>query len=87
MFSRIHKKYDQYDQIDALASVQKKVEEVKTVMHENIVIALDNCVKLEKLEQDSGKMKANATFCQLNFWFREVDDGGRSISQKCQEAS
>lgn len=47
-------KYDNLEEVDKLASVTKKVESVKLVMQENVDIALQNCVKLEVIEQAAG---------------------------------
>ena len=52
--------------MDKLASVTRKVESVKLVMQENIDVALQNCVKLESIERQAGKMKLLVEFIKFN---------------------
>ena len=56
LLQKICQKYDNLSEIDKLAAVTKKVDTVKLVMQENVDLALQNCVKLETIERDSGKI-------------------------------
>ena len=47
-------KYNNPGDVDALAATHKKVTAAKIVMQENIQLALNNCVKIEHLEQQTG---------------------------------
>lgn len=53
-------KYNDPSTIDLISRVQKKTEEVKSVMHQNIEMALQNCVKLEDLELRAQELQQNA---------------------------
>ena len=56
------KKYENPNQIDKLSAVNQKVGEVKNVMHDNIERMLEQGIKVEKMQLDSGK-----TFLYLLF--------------------
>jgi hypothetical protein len=47
-------KYDDLSKMDAITSVNAKIDAVKLQMQDNIQQALDNCVKLEQIETSSG---------------------------------
>jgi len=51
-------RYDDLAEQDKLAKTMAKVDEVKVQMEANISQALENCVQLEKLENDSGDTHA-----------------------------
>jgi hypothetical protein len=54
LFNSICKKYDNLTEVDKLAAVQKKIQNVQLVMQENVSLALENCVKLESIEAATG---------------------------------
>ena len=56
MLQIICQKYDNLSEVDKLASVTKKVETVKSVMQENVELALQNCVKLEDIDLATSKI-------------------------------
>lgn len=62
LFQKICQKYDDLSEVDKLAALTKKVETVKLTMQENIDVALQNCVKLESIEEAAG----------LNFSLRKL---------------
>lgn len=49
-------RYNNPAEIDKLTKVQQKVNSVKSVMQENIEIALQNCVKLDTLERQAEEL-------------------------------
>jgi hypothetical protein len=51
-------KYDNIDKIDKLASVTRKVEDVKMVMEDNIRTALLNTTKIELIQVKCGELSA-----------------------------
>mmetsp|Transcript_61233 Transcript_61233/g.138580 ORF Transcript_61233/g.138580 Transcript_61233/m.138580 type:complete len:293 (+) Transcript_61233:115-993(+) len=53
-------RYDDLAEQDKLAKTMAKVDEVKVQMEANISQALENCVQLEKLENDSADLQASA---------------------------
>jgi hypothetical protein len=55
-----YNKYNQIEQIDVLSNVKAKVEDTKTVMHDNITKALENQVKLELIELQSEELMQNS---------------------------
>ena len=66
-------------EVDKLASVTKKVETVKLVMQENVELALQNCVKLETIERDTGctlscpgMFKLNANELKKKMWRKKI---------------
>jgi hypothetical protein len=56
-----------------IAAVHKKVEAVKLVMQENVEIALQNCVKLERIEQQAEELQQSAGI---------FSDGARRLKNK-----
>jgi heme/copper-type cytochrome/quinol oxidase subunit 2 len=67
------------NEVDKLASVNKKVEIVKLVMQENVDLALQNCVKMEtidlateELQQQAGVFKKNANKLKKKIWFKNM---------------
>lgn len=59
-FARMCEKWDNLYQVDTLGATQAKVEAVKLQMQDNLQVALENCVKLEKIEQDAEELQASA---------------------------
>lgn len=57
---KISMKYDNPATFDELSKVTFKIEEVKLIMHENIEIALQNCVKLEYVQEQSQNLMHQA---------------------------
>ena len=55
LFDKLCKKYDNLAEVDKLAALSKKVDTVKLTMQENVDLALQNCVKLEKIESQAGE--------------------------------
>ena len=55
ILQKICQKYDNLSEVDKLASVTKKVDTVKSVMQENVELALKNVVKLETIERAAGE--------------------------------
>lgn len=53
-------KWDNVGAVDKLGATQAKVEAVKLQMQDNLQVALENCVKLEKIEQDAEELQASA---------------------------
>lgn len=79
MLKQIAQKYDNVAEIDKLSAVQKKVDAVKLVMQENVDIALQNCVKLERIEQQAeelqqqaGVFKRNANELKKKMWWKNI---------------
>jgi hypothetical protein len=79
MLKQIAQKYDNVAEIDKLSAVQKKVDAVKLVMQENVDIALQNCVKLERIEQQAeelqqqaGVFKRNANELKKKMWWKNL---------------
>lgn len=79
MLKQIAQKYDNVAEIDKLSAVQKKVDAVKLVMQENVDIALQNCVKLERIEQQAeelqqqaGVFKRNANDLKKKMWWKNM---------------
>lgn len=60
MLVSLCRKYDNLVQIDKIADLSAKVDSVKLVMQENIDIALQNCVKIESLEEAAEQLSAQA---------------------------
>lgn len=54
-FRKLCVKYNNPADVDAIASAKRKVDSVKLVMQDNIELALRNCVKLETMEQATGR--------------------------------
>lgn len=54
---KICRKYDNPEEVDKLTKVQQKIESVKTVMQNNIDIAMQNCVKLEEMEKQTDELQ------------------------------
>lgn len=62
-----------------LEKVQFKVDKVKAVMHENIEMGLQNCVRLENLEekseelmQDANVFRNNAKKLRQKMWWKNA---------------
>ncbi len=53
-------KYNQIEKLDAISNVKAKVENTKSVMHENITKALENQVRLESIELESQELMQSA---------------------------
>lgn len=60
------KKYNDLAQVDKLAAVSKKVENVKVVMQDNVDLALQNCVKLENIEKQAEELQQQAGVFKKN---------------------
>jgi hypothetical protein len=60
MMTILCNKYNDLRNVDKLAAVAKKVENVKIVMQENVDQALQNCVKLESIEKQSEELQREA---------------------------
>lgn len=79
MLLKICQKYDNLAEVDKLASVARKVDTVKLVMQENVDLALQNCVKLEhieqaaeELQQQAGVFKRNANELKNKMWWKNM---------------
>lgn len=79
ILEKICQKYDNLSEIDKLASLTSKVDSVKLVMQENVDLALQNCVKLEKLEKDAedlqqqaGVFKRSAHDLKKKMWWKDI---------------
>lgn len=79
IFQVLCKKYNNLAEVDKLAAVAQKVENVKLVMQENVDMALQNCVKLENIErqaeelqQQAGVFKRNATDLKNKMWWKNM---------------
>lgn len=59
-------KYDDLLMVDKITATTKKVEMVKLVMQENVEIALQNCMKLEALEQSAEELLQQAGIFHRN---------------------
>lgn len=62
-----------------IAKITNKVENIKSVMHENIEKATQNCIKLESLElkseelmKDAGVFQTNARNIKNKMWWKNV---------------
>lgn len=56
-------KYNHFKEWDNFAKIEKKVDDIKTVIHENINKSLENCEKLETIEVKSEELlKDSYTF-------------------------
>lgn len=53
-------KYNNPASIYIISQVQKKTEDVKSTMHKNIELALENCVKLDYLELKTEELQHNS---------------------------
>lgn len=60
LLQKVCVKYDNLAEVDKLAAVSRKVDAVKLVMQDNINVALQNCVKLESIEQTSEELQQQA---------------------------
>ncbi len=76
---RFYTKYNQIEQIDVLSNVKAKVENTKTVMHDNITKALENQVKLESIEiqseelmQESGIFLQKSRQLKNKMWWKNI---------------
>lgn len=65
--------------MDKLAAVSRKVESVKLVMQDNVNVALQNCVKLESIEevaeelqQQAGVFKRSANDLRKKMWWKNM---------------
>lgn len=72
-------KYNDPSAIDLISRTQNKLDEVKSVMHQNIELALQNCVKLEDLElraqelqQNAGIFKRKAGDLKTKMWWKNI---------------
>jgi hypothetical protein len=79
LFDKICRKYNNLQEVDKLASLQKKVDAVKLTMQDNINVALSNCVKLESIEQQAeelqqsaGVFKKNAKDLKDKLWWKNM---------------
>ena len=82
LFQKVCTKYNNLAEVDKLAAVAQKVENVKLVMQENVDMALQNCVKLENIErqaeelqQQAGVFKRNATDLKNKMWWKNMKVG------------
>ncbi len=64
---------------EKLFLVKQKVENVKDVMHENIDVALKNCIKLEtielkaeEMEQQASIFKRHTTELRKKMWWKNM---------------
>lgn len=87
LFQVLCKKYNNLAEVDKLAAVAQKVENVKLVMQENVDMALQNCVKLENIErqaeelqQQAGVFKRNATDLKNKMWWKNMKVGRKMSS-------
>ena len=55
LFSDLLARYNNLAEVDKLSAVSQKIDAVKMTMQENVSMALSNCVKLEQIEQATGK--------------------------------
>lgn len=69
---------NQTDPENPISKINKKIEDVKMVMHENIKLALDNCDKIENIEmkseellQQSAVFNKNAKQLKNKMWWSE----------------
>lgn len=53
-------KYNSPDTIDILAKTQNKINEVTSVMHRNIELSLQNCQKLDELEESAQRLQSHS---------------------------
>lgn len=60
LLKNLAEKYDNLDEMDKMAATMAKVDAVKLQMQDNIQQALENCVTLEKIENDSADLQASA---------------------------
>lgn len=72
-------KYNDTSSIDIISRTQEKLNEVKSVMHQNIEIALENCTKLETLEiqaqnlaMESGIFKNRSRALKNKMWWKNI---------------
>jgi len=79
LLQKLCQKYDNLAEVDKLAGVAKKVENVKLVMQENVNMALQNCVKLESIEkqaeelqQQAGVFKRTANDLKKKMWWKNI---------------
>ena len=55
LLKNLCEKYDNLEEMDKLTATMAKVDTVKLQMRDNIQQALENCVTLEKIENDAGQ--------------------------------
>lgn len=79
VFFKVCEQWDNLSQVDAIEAVQAKVEAVKLQMQDNLQVALENCVKLEQIEQDAeelhasaGIFKAQANSLKKKMWWKNL---------------
>lgn len=76
---RLCVKYENPATYDSLYKTTIKVDEVKLIMNDNIKLALENCVKLEHIEEQSeylmqqaGKFKGDAKKLNCIMWWENI---------------
>lgn len=76
---KICTQYNRLENVDSISNVNAKVEQVKSVMHENINKALENTVKLESIElqsqelmQSAGIFSENAKELKKRMWWKNM---------------
>ena len=79
LLQKICFKYDNLQDVDKLAAVTRKVDSVRLVMQDNVNVALQNCVKLESIEQvaeelqqQAGVFKRSANDLRKKMWWKNM---------------
>lgn len=72
-------KYNDPSKIDVISRTENKLNDVKSVMHQNIEMALQNCIKLEDIElksqelsQSAGIFKGRAKDLKNKMWWKNL---------------
>ena len=79
MFQALCNKYNNLAEVDKLSAVSQKIDAVRLTMQENVSVALQNCVKLESIEeqtnelqQQAGVFKKNANELKNKMWWKNI---------------
>ncbi len=64
IFQSLFNKYDNLEAVDKISQVANKIENVRTVMHDNITVSLQNLECLEKIEEQSEDLMQQAGIFQ-----------------------
>jgi hypothetical protein len=79
ILKKLYAKYNDPKSFDSISKVTDKLEQTKDIMHENIDVALENCVKLEtielkseELQQSAGIFKYNAKHLKNKMWWKNI---------------
>ena len=63
LFQQIFQKYNNPNNYDNLTVINSKIDNVKVVMKENVSQALENCVKLERIDEAAADLERQAGMC------------------------